>query len=269
MNFCFWPSTTNLEYDVLATALKVVLERDDSAFDAAKLEAVTAETLRGWLGDNDLPMMEERVAKVREVGAVLRARFGGLAANLVASANGSAVALVDAVTANFPGFRDHSVYDGRQVFFYKRAQIVVADVWAACGCQRLPGPPAEGATVAPLGAFYDIDALTMFADYRVPQFLRAVGVLTYTDDLAAKIDGKVELCAGSHEEVELRAATIVATDLICAAVNAGAAAASASAGAAPRVFAAVEVDRLLWREGERRNASGEIPTHHRTLTCFY
>ncbi len=41
-------------------------------------------------------------------------------------------------------------------------QIVVADVWAACGCQRLPGPPAEGATVAPLGAFYDIDALTMF-----------------------------------------------------------------------------------------------------------
>ena len=72
-----------------------------------------------------------------------------------------------------------------------------------------------------------------------------------------------------QEEVELRAATIVATDLICAAVNAGAAAASASAGAAPRVFAAVEVDWLLWQEGERRNASGEIPTHHRTLTCFY
>ena len=46
-------------------------------------------------------------------------------------------------------------------------------------------------------------------------------------------------------------------------------AASASAGAAPRVFAAVEVDWLLWQEGERRNASGEIPTHHRTLTCFY
>ena len=116
------------------------------------------------------------MAKVREVGAVLRARFGGLAANLIASANGSAVALVDAVTANFPGgvqphdcsevvlvalwrllltrcavgvcpeeravyqrsnaqwccawdftlvagFRDHSVYDGRQVFFYKRAQV--------------------------------------------------------------------------------------------------------------------------------------------------
>ena len=72
-----------------------------------------------------------------------------------------------------------------------------------------------------------------------------------------------------QEEVELRAATIVATDLICAAVNAGAAAASAAVGSTPRVFAAVEVDRLLWREGERRNASGEIPTHHRTLTCFY
>ena len=67
-----------------------------------------------------------------------------------------------------------------------------------------------------------------------------------------------------QEEVEIRAATIVATDLICAAVNA-----LPTGRVDGRPFAAVEVDWLLWQEGEKRNAAGEIPTHHRTLTCFY
>jgi len=39
------------------------------------------------------------------------------------------------------------------VSFYKRAQIVVADIW---NCFDGKG----------LGAFRDIDAVTMFADYR-------------------------------------------------------------------------------------------------------
>jgi hypothetical protein len=41
-----------------------------------------------------------------------------------------------------------------QVFFYKRAQIFVADVYGAFA--------GEG-----IGSFGDIDQLTMFADYRV------------------------------------------------------------------------------------------------------
>lgn len=40
-----------------------------------------------------------------------------------------------------------------QVFFYKRAQIFVGDVYGALGGQGL-------------GAFHDMAALTMFADYR-------------------------------------------------------------------------------------------------------
>ncbi len=66
-----------------------------------------------------------------------------------------------------------------------------------------------------------------------------------------------------QEEVEIRAATVVATDMICAALNA------VPAEHRERPFAAVEVDWLLWQEGERRNALGDIPPHHRTLTCFY
>lgn len=50
-----------------------------------------------------------------QVGAGLLKHFKGQAAELIAAAAGSAVALVNMVTAHFPGFRDHAVYRGRQV----------------------------------------------------------------------------------------------------------------------------------------------------------
>ena len=37
-------------------------------------------------------------------------QYGGRASNLIAAAGGSAAALVQLVTAAFPGFRDHAVY---------------------------------------------------------------------------------------------------------------------------------------------------------------
>ena len=49
-----------------------------------------------------------------------------------------------------PAAVSFSGYSGRQLFFYKRAQIFVGDVWGAF----------HGAG---LGRFTDIDQLTMFA----------------------------------------------------------------------------------------------------------
>lgn len=61
-----------------------------------------------------------------------------------------------------------------QVFFYKRAQIFVGDVYGAFGGVEL-------------GSFRDIDQLTMFADYRVPVVLREMGVLQYSQELAQQV----------------------------------------------------------------------------------
>lgn len=60
------------------------------------------------------------------------------------------------------------------VSFYKRAQILVGDIWA---CFR-----GEG-----LGAFYDIDYITMFADYRVPQVLIHFGAIRYSNPLLSRL----------------------------------------------------------------------------------
>ena len=45
---------------------------------------------------------------------------------MVRAAHGSASELVRLLTAHFPGFRDQAIYNGRQAFFYKRAQVCAA-----------------------------------------------------------------------------------------------------------------------------------------------
>ena len=74
-------------------------------------------------------------------------------------------------------FQDHMIYKGRQIHFYKRAQILIADIFS-----KFKG---KG-----LGEFTDIHELTMFPDYRVPQILQAEGVFEYSEYLWNKIKSK-------------------------------------------------------------------------------
>lgn len=69
---------------------------------------------------------------------------------LIEQANHSAGRLVNLLAQHFPCFRDETRFDGRKVRFLKRAQIFVADLWAAFNGTGY-------------GAFDDIECLTMFA----------------------------------------------------------------------------------------------------------
>lgn len=104
-----------------------------------------------------------------QLGHALEASFDGLAFNLLRAARGSAAELVRLITAHFPGFRDIAVHRGRQVFLYKRAQILAADVWAAYGRRTRDGPPPPGpCSPEDAVAFHDIAALTMFGARQPP-----------------------------------------------------------------------------------------------------
>jgi Potential Queuosine, Q, salvage protein family len=253
LNFCFWPSKTGLEYHDLAGGLSAALRRDAHALDAERLARVTADEVQGWFGAaHDVPSLAERVSRVRELGSVLARRWGGLAANLVRASGGSAPELVRLVAAELPGFRDEATFAGRKVAFLKRAQILVADLWAAFGCHTRDGEDGGSLSLS-LGALRGMDRLTMFPDYRVPQTLRAFGLMRVSDSLAARIERGEEIAAGSREEMELRAVTIQAVEKARAALG----------GA----WKAVEVDWWMWQNGEARKA--EYPPFHRTRTCFY
>lgn len=208
-------------------------------------------------------MFQERVQCLREAGKVLYdvsihhifalSLFGINKTNsapqkylcsfttCIEEANGSAAVLVNLLADNFPCFRDKTRFEGKEVRFYKRAQILVADLWA---CFRGKS----------YGKFHDIDKLTMFAgmiyyfilhtfsfphfpinlpshplpstvdllicysymfpDYRIPQMLHTLGCLLYSPPLETHIRQRKPLPSGHKWETELRGTSIWCIELI-------------------------------------------------------
>jgi hypothetical protein len=152
--------------------------------------------------------------------------YSGQACKLVEDAEESAIALVRILYRRFSSFRDIAKFRGHQISFYKRAQIFAADLHGAF----------QGRS---WGHFTDIDKLTAFAP-----------------DLAKKVDQQILLEAGSPEEVEIRANTIWAVELIRQELKA--------MGKQLRAF---EIDWILWNLGQ--HAEFKEKPYHRTVTIFY
>ncbi|KAJ5894774.1 hypothetical protein N7495_006465 [Penicillium taxi] len=151
--------------------------------------------------DEEMPLFSERVECLREAGEVLCDEFGGSFANMIESANFSAAGLVNLLTECFKCFRDENVFHGRKVRLYKRAQILVADLWACFNGEDF-------------GEFHDIDKITMFADYRIPQMLHQLGCLRYSPPLESHIRRLQPITPGSNWEIELRGTSIWCVELI-------------------------------------------------------
>jgi len=148
-----------------------------------------------------IPMIEDRVKNLREASQVLLEKYQGSFVNCVKACGQNAQRLLRQVLTDFPCYRDHSLFETRTVALWKRAQILIGDIWA---CHH-----GEG-----LGAFDDIDTLTMFADYRIPQVLVFFGALKYSPKLLELLAKNQELENGERLEVEIRGASIHVVELI-------------------------------------------------------
>jgi hypothetical protein len=264
LNFCFWAEKDQprwrIDYhgEILdgywaeAASLTRAVEEGITLWDAEYLSAMSREDLAyvfrsvsatGGSAGEMIPLFEARLAHVHEVGRVLLERFDGQFVHAVEKAGGSAVNLALLLAQEFSSFRDVAVYHGQEVRFFKRAQICVADLFGAFGGNRW-------------GAFTDLDKLTIFADYKLPQVLRHYGVLEYDPRLAARVDNQELLPSGGEEEVELRAATIWSCELLRREMS----------RATNTSITAVEVDQLLWFLGQN---SSEMRPYHRTRTVYY
>ena len=256
LNFCFWPSSGKAKWKIdygpgqlsgyyaLAASLKKAFKSGIPMSKADYLSALTLDELRRILGgQGELQLMERRLEILHELGQVLLSDFRGEAPQLVASAGQSAVRLARLLAERLTSFQDVSEYEGQKVFFYKRAQIFAADLHGA-----LHGKGQ--------GAFQDMDQLTAFADYKLPQVLRHAGVLGYSGALGEKVDQEVLLESGSPEEVEIRANTIWAVELIRQELEA--------MGKSLRAFG---IDWLLWNLGQD-NMFKKRP-YHKTMSIFY
>ncbi|OJJ64625.1 hypothetical protein ASPSYDRAFT_141246 [Aspergillus sydowii CBS 593.65] len=220
LNFSFWSAETAenrfaIEYRgkkwtgywSLVAALQRALDEDIEITNPefwANEEECTEELLRHVFRsatDEEMPLLQERFECLREAGRVLCNDFDGSFTNCIYSANHSAAALVNLLAESFSCFRDEAIFQGRRVRLYKRAQILVADLWACFDGQSY-------------GEFHDIDKITMFADYRIPQMLHYLGCLKYSPPLETRIRKHEEIPSGSNFEIELRATSIWCVELI-------------------------------------------------------
>jgi hypothetical protein len=113
--------------------------------------------------------------------------------NCIEAADRSAAALVNLLARDFSCFRDEFQFENRRkpIRFLKRAQILVADLWGCFNGEDY-------------GRFSDIDKITIFADYRVPQILATLGCISYSPPLQSLVTRKGIIDSGSNYEMQLR-----------------------------------------------------------------
>jgi hypothetical protein len=256
LNHCFWPDPGDPVWTVvyngesysgywgLAASLKQAPAKGFPITDPRFLADISADDLAEiFSGRGIMPMFENRLKNLREAGSIILTELGGDIMSLFDAASGSAVQLVKRVVSLFPSFRDETLYSSKMVHFWKRAQIFASDVCAAFGGRKW-------------GKFFDIEALTAFADYKLPQVLRELGIISYLPELEARIDNLEHLQAGSEEEVEIRAMTIWAVEGLKKGFE-----------TFGRKLSSSRVDSWLWGLGQL----DEFRKHpyHRCRTIFY
>jgi hypothetical protein len=256
LNHCFWPDagkpTWTVQYDGsshsgywgLAASLKRAMEEGIPLTEAEFLADISSADLeRIFSGEGEIPLFHERLSNLREAGRALQSLWEGDIVHLIEAAQSSAVRAVKLIVSSFPSFRDQPLYNGRMTYFWKRAQIFAADLHAAF----------EGKA---WGEFLDIAELTAFADYKVPQVLRELGVLSYHPDLARKIDSMELLEPGCEEEVEIRAMTVKAVEAFKEPFR-----------EVGKDITSIEIDNWLWQLGQLEPFRQR--PYHRCRTIYY
>lgn len=255
LNFCYWgePKWTvtingsrfNGSAGMLR-ALKVGIESGFPLLDPKYLATIPEDDLQKVLaGNTKIPLFNNRLRLLRDLGKGVQDRFRGSFTAIANRGNNDSLGIVKVLANELPTvFRDETDYHGNTVKFYKRAQLVPAHLDYLSTFGLIPKSISQ------------IEQLTAFADYKVPQLLRKFGILEYSDQLAEMVDNRTEIPEGSEEEVEIRANTIWAIELATRILK----------EKFPQATPA-KVDGIFWFKGQVK--SPDDKPYHRTRTIWY
>jgi len=169
-----------------------------------------AELNKVFEGNIEMPMLDEKLEVLHQVGKVLAEKYDGRFHKFMKSCspklydNGNG--LIDRLVTEFPRFNDVSMLDGHEIKFYKLAQLGVWMLYATlhrAGKFRLDDP----------------EKMTAFADYIVPVALRLHGITSYSERLEKAINDHQLIPRDFRWEIEIRAHCIYATALLREEIN--------------------------------------------------
>ena len=150
-------------------------------------------------GNVDIPLLKERYSTIIDITRIVNEKMNGNFYKFIKDIN-SDTELFNTIINNFESFKDEREYNGKVIYFYKLAQLLTSDILHIR--EKL-----ENISV-------DYSNLIGCADYKIPQTLRALGIIEYNKELSAIVDQRNELEISSKYEVEIRASQIVVIDYI-------------------------------------------------------
>jgi hypothetical protein len=242
--------------------LKRAMDAGVSILDGKFLSKITRDELhRIFTGNIEMPMLDEKLAVLHDVGKVLAQKYDDHFHNFVHACSprlyDSGNGLIERMVKEFPRFNDVSLYDGHEIKIYKLAQLGVWMLYATLhksGKFRLEDP----------------EKMTAFADYIVPVALRLLGITSYSKELEHAINSYQLIPRASRQEIEIRAHCLYATALLTEEINklrignvAPGFSPASSLPAAPRVIIP-QIDARLWTHYHTTTWP-----HHLTQTIMY
>lgn len=214
-------------------------------FDADFLESMDKATLEHiFRGNPPLPMLNERLWILKEVGKVLNHRFEGKFINVFKEANGRCFnkgkGLVELLINTFPSYSDRSYYRPQKCWleFHKRAQLVAI---------MYQGRALSSDGKLPL--LKDYTDIGPIADYQVPRALKYLGILKYEKTLEERIQNQIVIPSDTLEEQEIRVQTVYAMKRLVEEIK----------------VSILEIDYAIWSMGGRKVKD----PHHLTPTIAY
>lgn len=259
LGFCYWtePRWTYASYGTtyngslaLLHSLRENIDRLKELYQ--KPGAKPSDLALALSGHNSLALMERRFANFMELMQALSEGFGD---ELLKKEK--ALTKAYKIKERLPGYQDKSkttLASGEtiEINFLKRAQLLVSDIDYMMRFKKIEG-------LAQIDGLEQMEELTAFADYKLPQVLRDWGVFNYSKELTDLLDKKTVLAQDSPEEIAIRCATLVAVEKLKEALT--------------RLLTGTklkssEVDNLLWLKSQKE-ANDKTRPYHRCLTDRY
>lgn len=249
LNFCYWDSDVKwkIEYKGewysgsfgLFYAISKAIKNGYNLLNIEYLDNMTIEEFdEVFKGTTSIPLLKERFEIVKQLVLEFK-QIQNL--SQIISANND-IELLNNIISHFSNFRDISLYKGREVYFFKRAILLVGDL------------------ILNISSIKEVikndDNMTGCADYKIPQVLRHLGILKYSDELATLIDEGKEIEHDSEMEVEIRANMLYAIELIKEKLH--------QKGINMN---SVQIDNALWLLS--KNKEFKDKPHHLTKTIYY
>jgi hypothetical protein len=252
ISFCYWKEPkwrfhNNNFYDGtwgLICAISNALKENKPLFDFEYVEQMKYPEFSSiFYSATTLSMLKERYKIIQSSAKIINNKYNGLVGNIIKKSDGNAITLLTDIITNFDSFDDYSFYKGAKILFYKRAQLLVSDL--SIEVKGKPYEIKEG-----------LNKLTACADYKLPYVLNNNGILEYNSTLQNKIQNKIEILENSIEEIEIRASTIWAIELMKNELN-----------RLGTKLSSIEINDLLWLNSQENTNYSK--NYHRTKTTKY